>query len=392
MAKASTVSRSHQEGAIGILLNDFQLGGCERVAIRLANAWADMGIHVILYVADDNGCLRTEVSAGVDVRCADPPIPASPLQSLRLGWWAGRRMRADGVTRCFLPGNSQFDGALPVWFATRNQVPVFAKISNPLWRPDRSWLGNAIFRVLTRLRVAGVAGLAALSPRLLRHDEQAIGLADRLRVLPDAMGSRWPDTDGIPRRPLHLCAVGRLAPQKNFSLALRSVALLKDLPVTLTVVGDGVQRQELQSLARALGIASRVRFAGSVADCSAFMAEAEAMISTSRYEGYPAVMVEALTAGTYVIASRSSCAIDDILPTALLGSVVDDARPEAFANAIRAFFASPQRAAHAARRELARNLFSSHLDQVSAREYLAFMQVGDRLHQYPSAHTPFTPA
>jgi len=96
VAKAPTDSRSHQEGAIGILMNDFQLGGCERVAIRLANAWADMGIRVVLYVADNNGSLRTEVSTGVDVRCADPPIPASPLQSLRLGWWAGRRMRAEG--------------------------------------------------------------------------------------------------------------------------------------------------------------------------------------------------------------------------------------------------------------------------------------------------------
>jgi glycosyltransferase involved in cell wall biosynthesis len=389
---APNASMAHQKSAIGILLNDFQLGGCERVAIRLANAWSGLGLRVVLYVADDVGSLRPEVSPGVEVRFADPPIPASPLQSLRLGWWAGRRMRADGVTRCFLPGNSQFDGALPVRLATRSRVPVYAKISNPLWRPDRSLLGNAAFRLLTRLRLSGVAGLAALSPRLLRHDGEAIGLTNRIHVLPDAMGSRWPHTDGTHRRPLHLCAVGRLVPQKNFSLALRSVALLQDLPVTLTLVGDGAQRQELQSLARSLGIADRVRFVGAVADCSGFMAEAEAMISTSRYEGYPAVMIEALVAGTFVIASRSSCAIDDILPSALLGSVVEDARPAAFAAAIRAFFASPQRSAHAARRELARNLFASHLDQVSAREYLAFMRVGDRQHAYPPAHTPFRAA
>lgn len=392
MATIPTPPGPLPQAAIGVLLNDFQLGGCERVAIRLANAWSGMGLRVILYVAEERGSLRAEVATGVEVKFADPPIRASSLQALRLGWWAGSRMRADGVERCFLPGNSQFDGALPVWLATRGQVPVYAKISNPLWRADRSWLGNAAFRALTRLRLATVEGLAALSPRLLRHDEDAIGLERRARVLPDAMGACWPPVDDSRRRPFHLCAVGRMAPQKNFALALRAVALLQDLPVTLTMVGDGSQRQALQALARSLGIAERVRFVGAVPDCSPYMAEAEAMISTSRYEGYPAVMVEALTAGTYVISSRSSCAIDDILASPLLGSVVEQARPEAFARAVRACFDSPQRAAHVARRELARSLFSSHLDPVSARAYLAFMRVGDRRRDFPRAHTPFTPA
>src|SRR5512139_4073633 len=263
-----------------------------------------MGVRVVLYVANDCDSLRSEVARGVEVKFAAPPIPASPLQALKLGWWAGRRMRSDGVTRCLLPSNSQFDGALPVIIATRNRVPVYAKISNPLWRPDRSWLGNAAFRILTRIRLAGVAGLAALSPRLLRHDDDAIGFTNRGHVQPDALGDHWPRTDAVARRPFHLCVVGRLVPQKNIALALSSVALV---------------------------------------------------------------------AGTFVIAGRSSCAVDDILPSPQLGTIVDDARPEAFARAIRAFFAGPHRHAHEARRELARSLFSSHLDAVSARGYLGFM-------------------
>jgi len=360
--------------AIGVLLNDFQLGGCERVAIRLANAWAEMGIRVILYVADNCGSLAAELGRNVEVKFADPPIRPSALQSLRLGWWAGRRMLADGVTRCFLPGNSQFDGALPLLLATRHRVPVYAKISNPLWRPDRSWLGNTVFSVLTRIRLAGVAGLAALSPRLLRHDEVAIDLANRGRVLPDAMGARWPSTDGVPRRAHHLCAVGRLVPQKNMALALHSVALLEDLPVTLTVVGDGPEMQPLRALARSLGIASRVQFTGAVPDCTPYMAEAEALLSTSRYEGYPAVMIEALTAGTFLIAGRSTCAMEDIVRSPLLGRIVENSSAQAFAQAIREFFASPHRSAHERRRELARSLFSGHLDAASSRAYLAFMR------------------
>jgi glycosyltransferase involved in cell wall biosynthesis len=363
------------QGAIGVLLNDFQLGGCERVAIRLANAWHSMGIRVILYVASDQGSLRAQVSRGVEVIPAEPPICSSPWQSLKLGWWAGRRMRADGVTRCLLPGNSQFDGALPVVIATCNQVPVFAKVSNPLWRTDRSWLGNAMFRLLTRIRLAGVSGLAALSPRLLRHDDTAIGFGNRGRVQPDALGARWPQTQAVARRPFHLCAAGRLAPQKNFALLLRSLALLRDLPITLTIVGDGEQMQELRALARQLAISDRVYFAGAVADCTAFMAEAEALVSTSRYEGYPAVLVEALAVGTFVISSRSSCAMEDIIQSPLLGRIVEDARPAAIAMAIREFLASPERLEVRARRDLAHAIFSANLDAHSAREYLEFMNV-----------------
>lgn len=321
-------------GAIGILLNDFQLGGCERVAIRLANTWRAMGVRVILYVADDRGSLRSLVAGGVEVRRADPPIGPGALQALRLGWWAGRRMAHDGVTRCFLPGNSQFDGALPVRLATRGRVAVYAKISNPLWRPDRGLPGNMLFGAFTRLRLAGVAGIAALSPRLLHDDEKVLGSGRRGRVLPDALGSRWPATAGVRPRPFHLCAVGRLAPQKNFALALRSIALLQDLPVRLTLVGDGPQMPALRQLAQQLGIADRVQFTG---------------------------------------------AVDDILVSPLLGRVVEPVTPEAFAAAIRAFLTGAQRWRRDARRELARSLFARHLDEASAREYLDFM----RLHPSP---------
>lgn len=392
MTSTPSSPNPRQAGAIGILLNDFQLGGCERVAIRLANAWSGMGVRVILYVANDCGSLRAEVASGVRVVCAHPPIPASPLQALRLGWWAGRRMRADGVRRCFLPGNSQFDGALPVLLATLRRVPVYAKVSNPLWRPDRSRLGNALFAAFTRLRLAGVTGIAALSPRLLRHDDAAVGFENRGRVLPDAMGGQWPSTEGVQPRPFHLCAVGRLAPQKNFALALRSLALLKDLPVTLSVVGDGAQMQDLKALARSLGIEDRVRFTGAVPDCAMHMAEAEVMISTSRYEGYPAVMVEALVAGAFVIAARSSCAVDDILCTPLLGRVVESTRPEDFADAIRAFLAGAPRQQRVERRELARSLFARHLDATSAREYLAFLRLGGDSSGVPAAQSRLTAA
>ncbi|HXC60946.1 MAG TPA: hypothetical protein VN645_16630, partial [Steroidobacteraceae bacterium] len=107
-----------QQRTIGILFNDFQLGGCERVAIRLANVWASMGFHVILYVANDVGNQRALIGAGVEVMCADPPIETSRHQAMRLGQWVGRRAGVDRPVAYFLPGNSYFPAARPLSLAT----------------------------------------------------------------------------------------------------------------------------------------------------------------------------------------------------------------------------------------------------------------------------------
>jgi len=361
-----------QQPTIGILFNDFQLGGCERVAIRLANVWVSMGQRVIVYVANDVGNQRALLAAGVQVACADPLIETSRLQSQRLGQWVGTRATEDRPVAYFLPGNSYFPAARSLSLATDGAIPIFAKISNPLWREDRPWIGNAIFRLVTRQRLGKVAAVAALSPQLLRHDEQSVGLSQRRGALPDALNEQWPQNHWVRRRPWHICAVGRLVPQKNFALILRSVALLQDLPVTLTIVGDGQLMPKLQRLARRLGIERRVSFAGAVTETSAFMAEAEAMLLTSRYEGYPAVMIEAMVAGTYVVARNASCAMTEIIQSPLLGTVVDGDQPEAFAGALRRFFADPQRRACDTRRAMARQLFDRHIASHSAREYLKF--------------------
>ena len=50
-----------------------------------------------------------------------------------------------------------------------------------------------------------------------------------------------------------------------------------------------------------------MNFVGAVPETSPYMAEAEVMLLTSRYEGYPAVMIEAMVAGTYVVARNASC-------------------------------------------------------------------------------------
>ena len=59
---------------IGILLHDWSLGGTERVAIRLANAWSRRGCRVVVYVGDAAGMQREMVDPAVGIEVADPDV------------------------------------------------------------------------------------------------------------------------------------------------------------------------------------------------------------------------------------------------------------------------------------------------------------------------------
>jgi glycosyltransferase involved in cell wall biosynthesis len=325
---------------IAVLLHDLGLGGTERVAIRLANAWARAGCRVLLHVGDARGVQAALVGPGVTLIAADPPIPRGRLSRLRLARWFASACAGGQVQVAFLPGNFYFQVAPRVVAASRGSVRVFAKISNALWRQDRSALRNRLFAALTRQRLRRAAGVIALSPALLQEARTLLGDGLRLVQLPNPVLESLPAVDESLRRPGKLCAVGRLEPQKNFPLLLRAFALLTDLPVTLDIIGDGAQRAMLEQLARELGVAARVNFTGTVDDVPRRLAGAQVMLLASDFEGYPGVVVEALATGTYVVARDCSPAIREMLPGPAVGTVVPGDDPRMFAAAVRRYLDS----------------------------------------------------
>jgi glycosyltransferase involved in cell wall biosynthesis len=363
-------SHSASRPVIAVLLHDFQLGGSERVAIRLANAWEQLGFRVILYAGNSIGGQRDLVSTRVEVIVADPPIRRTWYGPIHMAWWVGRRSARDRPDAHFLPGNSYFPVAWPLWLIAIRPVRIVAKLSNPLWRPDKNWLRNVIFRVLTRVYLARTAGIAVMSPALLRRDIPPPNLVARCKVVFDALFDKAPELVTRPRKRWHLCAVGRLAPQKDFATLLHCLSQLTDLPVTLTLVGDGELLPSLVDLARSLDLTNRVTFAGEVSDSRPYIAEAEALVLTSRYEGYPAVAVEAMAVGTFVIARDCSPALEDILHSPEIGTIVRDRGARALAIAVREFFIVREHVVRAPLRPATEGDITRHVATISAGRYL----------------------
>jgi glycosyltransferase involved in cell wall biosynthesis len=118
---------------------------------------------------------------------------------------------------------------------------------------------------------------------------------------------------GEPRDQYSLVSAGRMVRQKGFDLAIEALALCADTRVTLTLLGDGPLRSELEVLARRLGVSSRVRFVGFQRNPYPYLAHAGAYLLSSRYEGFPNVVLEALACGTPVIAVPAPGGVNEIL-------------------------------------------------------------------------------
>jgi glycosyltransferase involved in cell wall biosynthesis len=121
------------------------------------------------------------------------------------------------------------------------------------------------------------------------------------------------DASGLPfvgtGKPL-LLAVGRLVPVKGFDILIKA---LKAVDANLWLVGDGPDRAALEALARAEGVADRVWFAGFRDDVGRLMQLADMLVISSRYEGFPFVLVEILQRRRPVVATRVG-GVEEVLP------------------------------------------------------------------------------
>jgi len=114
-------------------------------------------------------------------------------------------------------------------------------------------------------------------------------------------------------RIINLVAAGRLVPQKGFDLLINALALCRNPRLRLTVLGEGPLCGELKSLALKKGVNSQVCFAGFQKNPYPFFAQADAFVLSSRFEGFPNVVLEALACGTPVIATPAPGGVREIL-------------------------------------------------------------------------------
>lgn len=131
-----------------------------------------------------------------------------------------------------------------------------------------------------------------------------------------------------------LLAVGRLVPAKGFDILLEAIDGLK---VNLILIGDGPEMPRLRLQASKLSAETRVCIAGERKDASSLMASADAVLISSRREGFSYVLSEALLSGCRVLSTDVPVA-NEVLPDDLITPIEN---PSLFRERLVALLTSP---------------------------------------------------
>jgi len=135
-------------------------------------------------------------------------------------------------------------------------------------------------------------------------------------------------------------AIGRLLSQKDYPTLLRAFQSLAQSRSRLAIAGRGPLLDALQQMAQQLGIVSQVSFLGVRHDVPALLTAADGFVLSSAWEGMPNVVMEALAAGTPVVATRVG-GVSELVEPCETGFLVPPKDPPALAEAMRQLMSLP---------------------------------------------------
>jgi glycosyltransferase involved in cell wall biosynthesis len=141
---------------------------------------------------------------------------------------------------------------------------------------------------------------------------------------------------------VRIASVARLEAPKDHRTLLRALAMMRSEPWQLDLVGDGPLEREMRSLAGALGIAERVRFLGYQPDPAQVLARAQLFVLSSRSEGFPRSVLEAMRAGLPVVATEVG-GVGEAVTQGVNGLLVPRGEPGALAAALSALVTDGER-------------------------------------------------
>ena len=310
------------------------VGGLERVVQGLASGHAARGhtVHVAAVgdAAGTSGLLDPLRAAGVTCHVIDVPARGYFRERRLVGELCDRIRPAVVHTHGYRPDLVDAGVARERGIATATTVHGFTG-------------GDLKNRLYEGLQVRAFRRFDAVVAVSRRLQEQLAGQgvsSDRLRMIVNA----WTPRDRALDRPAARAAlglpadewiagfVGRLDSEKGPDVALEALALAGQ-GHALSLIGEGRLRPMLEQRAAAPDLAGRIRFHGMVPDAGRLLAAFDAFVMSSRTEGTPIALFEAMAAGIPIVASRVG-GIPDVVSDAEAWLVPNE-NPAAIAAALR---------------------------------------------------------
>lgn len=323
------------------LIHSLSMGGAERVTVNLANHWVTKGWNVTIATLTDHEEDFYQLHPLVGrIRLGLAGESRGMFSAL-----AGNAARIRAVRRLLLDlrpdvavGMMTTANVLLALAGSGTGIPAIGseRIHPPALLVGRPW------EVLRRWAYGRLDALVALTKPSAAW-LQRYTRARRTVVIPNAVP--WPLSVGAPvRLPEELLppdrhvllAVGRFDRQKGFDLLLRAFSLIAArFPAwDLVIVGDGPERPALEQMVRDLGLAQRVVLVGSAGNVGDWYRRADLYVMSSRFEGFPNTLVEAMAHGVPAVSFDCATGPADIIRDGVDGLLVPPEDVEGLSSAL----------------------------------------------------------
>jgi len=327
---------------IALFLPSLLGGGAERVIVTLANGIADKGIKVDLILANAEGPYLSEVSSKIRVvdlktkrvlfslfslvkylKQEHPTVLLSSLEhaniiALWAKWLSGEK------TKCVIriPNTTSIDAQY-----SNNLIGKFL----PWFLKLFYWLADSIV-VVSKYSAQDLITFLGIPPSKVCVIYNPVINDELFRKSVIELHHPWFNDGTIPV----ILGVGRLSRQKDFPTLIRAFALLrKNRFVRLMILGEGEDRKYLEGLISELGIQEDVSLPGFVENPFPYIRRASVFALSSRWEGLPNALIQALALGTPSVATDCPGGVAEILEGNKLGVLVPVGDERKIADALR---------------------------------------------------------
>jgi glycosyltransferase involved in cell wall biosynthesis len=333
---------------IAIFQHDLRAGGAERMMVNLAREWARRGVPIDLVLVRHEGVYLSLVPP--EVRIVDlgatrtftslPPLLRYLRRERPVALLSGL-VHVNTIAimaKLFIPG-------MRVVISERNTPSKDCGDHEPAAKfgyrlaPYVYPHADAIIAVSSGV-ADDLSAFAAIPRKNIIVLENPVITCELLALARQDFPHSWFKRG----EPPVILAVGRLEPAKDYPTLLRAFAKLRATRRSrLVILGEGHLRAELEALARQLGVASDTDFAGFVLNPYAAMSKAALLALSSRWEGSPNVLVEALACGLPVVATDCPSGPRETLKGGRYGRLVQVGDVDALSAAMSDMLDAPPR-------------------------------------------------
>lgn len=313
-----------------LAIDDLGSGGAQRQLVELSTRLASTdGVRISVLVYRDRNFYSERLDqSGVSVVVLPKTGKADLLYAVRLARWL--RSNDVDVLHAFLPQTTMW-AFLAVHLIPRSRRPVLIPAErNTLQGISAGWMG------LRRLIYPRVRMITANARSVAWEISEFLGVReDRITYIPNGIDSEYwtgaarlePDCKVDPNL-FNLAVVARLAPQKNHRLVLESLSLLPREEIRTWRIWF-VGNEEFPALAASIrheiderGLKDIVRMVPPTRNIAAMLSRMDGLLLPSSREGFPNVVLEAMTLGVPVIASRVG-GVPDMIDPGRTGMIIE---------------------------------------------------------------------